>query len=91
MAGFSLYTEEHGLCFIDMADGRGELVVSGRKWRFEFHEYCGPLWLKADGYTPRKCQCPTSKAVWDAFELWLKEHRSRQKKHNQLEKTKCKH
>jgi hypothetical protein len=44
-------------------------VVNGRTWRFDFDDYCGPLWLRKNG-EPRKCQCPTVKAVWDAFQVW---------------------
>ena len=52
----------------------GSITVNGRIWKFSFHRYCGPIWMKADGYTPRKCQNP-KKEVWDEFERWLKKKR----------------
>jgi len=54
--------------FIDQS-----IIVNGRIWRFEFDRRLGPLWLKADGFTPRECQNP-KKAVWEAFEIWMKEN-----------------
>ena len=50
-------------------------VVNGRTWRFDFDEYCGPLWLRKDG-NPRVCQCPTIKAVWDKFQEWHDAYRA---------------
>jgi hypothetical protein len=60
-----------GTVFIDYADAFGSAVVNGTEWRWEFHRYLGPLWLKKDG-EPRACQCPTIPAVWDAFDEWRK-------------------
>lgn len=48
------------------------ISVNGREWRFNFHRYLGPDWLKKDG-EPRKCQCPSNKAVWAEFDKWLSE------------------
>ena len=50
-------------------------VVNGRTWRFDFDEYCGPLWLRKDG-NPRACQCPTIQAVWDKFQEWHDAYRN---------------
>lgn len=47
------------------------ITVNGRIWRFDFDEMFGPLWLKADGTTPRKNQCPSA-AVWSVWEEWQK-------------------
>lgn len=47
-----------------------EIDVDGKIWGFEFHRYCGPLWLRKDGHD-RKCQCPTLKRVWEEFQKWL--------------------
>ena len=59
-------------CIVSFSDAcEQEINVNGRTWRFDFDERLGPLWLRKDG-EPRKCQCPTSKAVWGAFETWLK-------------------
>lgn len=70
MAGHSIQNQDGSRTFIDYADGEGSAVVNGRLWKWEFHEYGGPHFLKADG-TPRKNQCPTVKAVRDAFDAWL--------------------
>lgn len=61
--------------FVDYADGIGSAVVDGRLWQWEHHEWCGPLWLRKDGYTPRKCQNPTSRKVWSAYERWLRKQK----------------
>lgn len=45
------------------------IVVNGRKWRFDFDRMFGPLWLKSNGTTERKCQNP-SRSVWAEFEKW---------------------
>ena len=60
-------------CFIDYRDSHGSAIVDGQKWEWDFAEYGGPLWLKKDG-EPRKCQFPTNKKVWAAFDTWLKEY-----------------
>jgi hypothetical protein len=41
--------------------------LKGRIWRFDFDEWCGPLWLLADGWRERKNQ-DVPKAVWRAFD-----------------------
>lgn len=74
-------------CIATMHDDAGRLIgivdgpdatnqhvtVKGKKWRFDFDEYCGPLWLRSDGWTSRKNQNPP-KAVWNAFSRWLKRY-----------------
>lgn len=47
-----------------------KITVNGKVWRFDFDEYCGPLWLKADGYSARKNQNPPM-PVWEAFQKWF--------------------
>jgi hypothetical protein len=69
MAGHQVKFDDGRTMFVDYADAEGSAVVNGRTWRWEFHEWGGPLWLRRDG-EPRKNQCPHSKAVWDAFEQW---------------------
>lgn len=61
-------------CFIDYQDREGSAIVDGREWRWSFHNYLGPSFLKKDGEL-RKCQYPTNKKVWAAFEEWLNEYR----------------
>ena len=56
--------------FMDYPDGYGEAVVKGRTWRWHFHRYCGPLWLRKDGEHLKNQRPP--KAVWRAFDKWLK-------------------
>ena len=58
----------------DVSDA--QVTANGRVWRFDFDDYCGPLWLKADG-EPRKCQSPSIKAVRDAFDVWLVQYEVR--------------
>jgi hypothetical protein len=50
-----------------------QIIVNGRVWRFDFDEWGGPLWLKADGSTPRQCQNP-NRAVWKAWEAWYADY-----------------
>jgi len=69
MAGHSIQHADGSRTCIDYADAEGSAVVNGRVWRWEFNEWGGPLWLRADG-EPRKCQYPTAPAVWDAFTRW---------------------
>jgi hypothetical protein len=78
MAGHSIQMADGSAAFVDYADAEGEARVHGEMWCWEFSELCGPLWLKKNG-EPRKCQCPTSKAVWAAFNAWLeKYHKAKQ-------------
>jgi len=65
---------------IDMADVFDATIkVRGRVWHFDFDTMFGPLWLKADGSTPRKCQNP-NKAVWDEWEKWHRRWLRRRKR-----------
>ncbi len=58
-------------CFIDYADDEGEAVVNGRTYRWEFHNYCGPLFLRKDG-EPLKNQPGEHHPVWPYFDQWMK-------------------
>ena len=73
MAGHRINFADGSVAYVDYADAEGSAVVKGRVWRWQFHEYGGPLFLRADG-EPRKNQCPTVKAVWDAFKRWHKRY-----------------
>lgn len=79
MAGERIQMPDGTICFVDYADGEGSAVIDGRTWRWEFHEYCGPLWLRADGLG-RKCQCPTNPKVWAAFAKWHRAYERRKAK-----------
>jgi len=71
-------------CFIDYADAYHEVTIGRTVWRWDFHDYLGPTFLKANG-EPRKCQCPTVKSLWEEFNAWLETH----KKAKQTAKTPC--
>ena len=58
-----------GMC-IDYHDGEGSAVVNGRTYRWEFHEYCGPCFLRKDG-EPLVNQPGEHHPVWKAFGEWL--------------------
>jgi len=84
MAGHKIQFENGDIAFIDYADGEGSAVVNGRLWRWEFNEYSGPLFLRKDG-SERKCQFPTVKAVWDAFEAWhIRYERNKRNRKNRV-------
>jgi hypothetical protein len=65
---------------ITMPDAADQaILVNGKWWRFDYCDYGGPLWLNKNG-EPRKCQVPTSKAVWDAFGEWLHTYKQKRQK-----------
>ena len=72
MKTIAKFTDNEG-CVTGIVSGpdycNQEITVNGKVWRFDFDSYAGPLWLKKNG-EPRKCQCPTVKAVWDEFQKW---------------------
>lgn len=70
-------------CFVDYEDGAGEAIINGRTWRWSFHEWAGPLFLKKDG-SERKCQNPNKK-VWDAFQEWLDKRNTGKQENEQSE------
>ena len=47
-------------------------MPSGKSVTFEMHSYCGPMFLKHDGWTTRNAP-PDSSKFWPRFERWLKE------------------
>ena len=55
---------------ISVPDAYGEAVVNGRTWRWDFHEYCGPTFLRANGDLLTR-QPGEHHPVWKAFEAWL--------------------
>ena len=58
----------HGPDFTDQT-----VRVNGKEWRFDFDRRGGPLWLRKNG-EPRSCQTP-NRAVWLAFERWMKKNK----------------
>jgi hypothetical protein len=65
-------------CFIDYPDGHGSATHSttGRTIYWDFHNYCGPLFLRADGDTPLVRQPGEKHWVWPQFEAWLQAYRA---------------
>lgn len=59
-------------CIVTVSDGYGKAVVNGRKWRWDWHNYCGPLFLNADG-SERKRMPSEHHPVWKAVQKWQKE------------------
>lgn len=57
-------------------DATGSCVIVGKTWRWEFHDYLGPTFLKADWDTPLVRQPGEKHPVWDHFDAWLKEYRA---------------
>lgn len=55
---------------VTVSDGSGEAIVKGRKWHWEHHNYCGPVWINKDG-TDRKRQPGEHHPVWKAYNRWL--------------------
>lgn len=59
-------------CIVTVSDDSGEALVNGRKWRWDWHNYCGPLFLNKDG-SERKIQPSENHPVWKAIKKWQKE------------------
>lgn len=67
-----LFLEINGSpCIVTVADAEGSAVVRGRVWRWEHHNWGGPVWLNKDG-SERKRQPGERHPVWKAYERWLK-------------------
>ena len=52
-------------------DAEGSAVVNGRTYRWDFHRYMGPTFLRKDGQV-LKNQPGEHHPVWPAFDAWLK-------------------
>lgn len=75
MAG---YITTNGMA-IDYSDGIGSVTVNGKVWNFEFHEFCGPMFLRKDGQ-PRRYIPSENHPVWNEFGKWLKKYNKARKK-----------
>lgn len=42
---------------------------NGKTWRWEFHNYCGPVFLRKDGQ-PLKRHPGEHSPAWDVFNKW---------------------
>lgn len=73
MAGFIA-----GNMCIDYHDGEGSAVVNGRTYRWEFHEFCGPLFVRKDG-EPLVNQPGEHHPVWAEFAKWLVRYQEKRK------------
>lgn len=73
---------------IDYHDGEGSAVVNGRTYRWEFHEYCGPMFLRVDGNC-LKIQPSEGHPVWPHFDAWLKRYLEARKTAKSYEIVKC--
>jgi hypothetical protein len=52
---------------------KGSAIVNGRNYRWEFHRWLGPTFLRADG-RPLKHQPGERHPVWEAFQKWFDKH-----------------
>lgn len=64
--------------FVCTDDGKGQAKVGRRTYRWSFHHYMGPLFLRKNGQ-PLKCQPGRKHPVWPRFDKWLREWRSKNK------------
>jgi hypothetical protein len=62
------------IIFCTFADAEGSATINGREYRWGYHEYLGPTFLKKDG-TPLARQPGEKHPVWDAFDAWLKAYK----------------
>jgi hypothetical protein len=51
-------------------DAYGSAVIGGRTYRWDFHHYCGPTFLRKDGEM-LKHQPGEHHPVWQHFNEWL--------------------
>lgn len=56
-------------CILTVPDDYGEATVNGRKWRWDYTNWGGPIFLNKDG-TDRKRLPGEKHPVWKAFEKW---------------------
>jgi hypothetical protein len=53
---------------------------NGKIWRWEFHEWMGPSFLRKDWETFLKRQPGEGSPAWEVFNKWLAERSAEQKK-----------
>jgi hypothetical protein len=54
-------------------EAEGSCVIGGKTWRWDYHEYMGPCFLKANG-DPLKNQPGEKHPVWDRFDEWVRKY-----------------
>jgi hypothetical protein len=74
MACIHLKLGTNSSAIVTVADSYGECVIAGKTWRWEFHNYLGPTFLRKDGEM-LKNQPSERHPVWDKFNEWLTEYR----------------
>jgi hypothetical protein len=63
-----------GNCVITIHPDYALTLTDGTVWRFDFHKYLGPTFLRKDG-EPRTRPPGERNPVWDAYGLWEKQGR----------------
>jgi hypothetical protein len=58
-----------GGCILTIHPAYDLTLPDGRVWRFEFHKFLGPTFLRKDG-EPRARPPAERHPVWDAYGLW---------------------
>lgn len=61
---------------VSVPDAYGQCVIGGKTWRWDFHWFCGPTFLRADG-EPLTNQPRERHSVWDRFAEWLSEYEAK--------------
>lgn len=61
---------------VTVPDAHGECVVAGKKWRWEYHWFGGPTFVRADG-EPLARQPGERHPVWDRFADWLRDYEAK--------------
>jgi hypothetical protein len=76
MAGLHLVSNDGSIVTrVSLPDGEGSAVVGKRTYRWTFHKYLGPTFLRADGEI-LKNQPGENHPVWPRFEKWLDEQQN---------------
>jgi len=63
-------------CIITVSDGEGSAVVSGRTWRWDFHDYLGPTFVDRHGNMLKR-QPGENHPIWKPFAAWVKAYDAR--------------
>jgi hypothetical protein len=61
-------------CVVSMPDDYGQARVNGQVWRWDWHNYLGPIFLNKDG-SDKKRQPGPKHPVWRAVARWQKKRK----------------
>lgn len=61
--------------FLDGSSATGEAIVKGKRYYWDMHDYCGPLFTDKEG-EPLNRQPGSRHPVWPAFNEWLTVYRT---------------